>query len=110
MKIVSNSENCDFAERMYVFVGDWGYVAVLKHFTLVTEDRRQISKWRWITLDGRIISNILITSPLGESCMMYNTPSDAFEARTKQQGCIYEFKSIAHMLNNWDKSVLEEDK
>lgn len=110
MKIVSNSKDCNFADRMYVFVGDYGYVAMLKHFTLVPLHKQQISKWRWISLDGRVFSNILITSPLIDSCVMYSTPADAFEARAKQQGCIYEFKSIAHMLNNWDKSVLEEDK
>ena len=57
MKI--NINNIDVKNKMYVSITPGGDIYILKHFTIVHLHNNTKNYWRWISLDGKDIYNIL---------------------------------------------------
>jgi len=93
----------DVKSKMYAFVSDVCGVCVLKHFTLIDNTHRAANRWKWISIDGREVSNVLIQEPIIDGCMaMYKTPKEAFSMifEMSLEITIYEFDGPNDMIKN----------
>ena len=88
----------DVENKTYVFVSEqWG-IWILKHFTLVIHNRNE-SRWKWVNLDGKSVSNILILEDIRKDNLLYKTPADALENQLLD-GSLYEFNDVEDMIKN----------
>lgn len=101
LKSKDKGDQFDFESKMYIHVCPKFGIRLLKHFTL-NGGKQQISRWRWISLCGKAVVNLYISTPLKECPFMFETPEEAVEV---EGGVIYEFDNVKDMLHNWDKTL-----
>ena len=92
----------DFENKTYVATHKvWG-VRLLKHFTIIRKGRRQESRWRFIHLDGKRVSNVLIAWDGKDVVVMKENPLDPInELLERGNETILEFDDVSELFTNW---------
>jgi hypothetical protein len=94
---VGRNHKFDFENKTYIFSSKlWG-VRILKHFSFQpcgSRSGQTMERWRFVTLDGSKISNVLITEPLNKCCFVFDTPEAAIMDTSKYEptGVFYELE------------------